>query len=302
MVININVTDKHASVVGAPIIVCGNSDYKIHFTFDEEWENRDPKTARFVYRRDGAVRYIDIVFTGDTVTAPVLFNTKAVQVGVFAGDLQTSTPARIPCELSVRCGTGAPHDPTPDQYDQIMALLNTRLSSTIPGVADGSVTTIEARDLEGVTEIRNYAFYGCENLETVVLPETLTNIGTYAFYNCAKLKNIELPDSLTTLGARCFMNCKALERIVIPEGVTTIPTYCFNTCTSLDTLILVGDTVKTAATTNILSSTPIYNEEIPIYIATINADAAALAAEYANASNWSDYYVFAPISEYKGEW
>lgn len=123
MIIDINIEDKRAAAVGAPTIVCGNSGYTIKFTFDDEWKLLSAKTARFVYVQDGKVKYIDVVFTGITVAVPVMANTKEVQVGVFAGNLQTTTPARIPCEPSIRCGTGAPADPTPSQYDQIMALL-----------------------------------------------------------------------------------------------------------------------------------------------------------------------------------
>lgn len=123
MIIDINIEDKRAAAVGAPTIVCGNSGYTIKFTFDDEWKLLSAKTARFVYVQDGKVKYIDVVFTGFTVAVPVMANTKEVQVGVFAGNLQTTTPARIPCEPSIRCGTGAPADPTPSQYDQIMELL-----------------------------------------------------------------------------------------------------------------------------------------------------------------------------------
>lgn len=124
MNIDISIDNKYAAAVGAPTIVCGNSDYTITFTFDNEWEGQNTKTARFVYVQDGKVKYTDVVFTGNTVAVPILANTKEVRVGVFAGDLRTTAPARIPCELSIRCGTGAPEDPTPSQYDQIMALLN----------------------------------------------------------------------------------------------------------------------------------------------------------------------------------
>lgn len=123
MVIYVNVTDKRATVTGAPVIVCGNSGYTVEFTFDDEWAGLEAKTARFVYVQEGEVKYQDVVFTENTAAVPVLANTKEVRVGVFAGDLQTSTPAVIPCELSIRCGTGAPADPTPSQYDQIIALL-----------------------------------------------------------------------------------------------------------------------------------------------------------------------------------
>lgn len=123
MVIYVNVKDKRASVIGAPVIVCGNSGYTVEFTFDDEWAGLRVKTARFVYVQAGEVKYQDVVFEGATAVVPVLANVFEVRVGVFAGDLQTSTPAVIPCERSIRCGTGSPADPTPSQYDQIMALL-----------------------------------------------------------------------------------------------------------------------------------------------------------------------------------
>lgn len=123
MNIKIQIAKKHATVVDTPVIVCGNRGYSVEFIFDSEWDAAAAKTARFVYLRKGAVQYKDVVFTGNTVSVPVLSNIKEVHVGVFAGDLRTTTPARIPCERSIRCGTGAPADPTPSQYDQIMELL-----------------------------------------------------------------------------------------------------------------------------------------------------------------------------------
>ncbi len=124
MTINISIVNKHATVAGAPVIVCGNDNYSVEFTFDKEWDSLPYKTARFVYVQNGAVKYDDVVFVGVKVNVPILANTREVLVGVYAGDLRTSAPARIPCEPSIRCGTGAPADPTPSQYDQIMELLN----------------------------------------------------------------------------------------------------------------------------------------------------------------------------------
>lgn len=122
--IKINVENKRALTLGTPVIVCGNSDYQIEFTFDEEWADLAVKTVRFTYVKDGKIRYTDIVMDGNLVNVPVMTNVREVLVGVFAGDLVTTTPARVPCDLSIRCGTGAVDDPTPSQYDQIMALLN----------------------------------------------------------------------------------------------------------------------------------------------------------------------------------
>ena len=101
-------------------IICGNTDYSIQFTFDAEWEEHAVKTARFIYNN----RVIDTVFEGDTVAVPILRNTALLAVGVFAGDLKTTTPATIPCVKSILCSEGPPPDPEPDVYAQIMELLN----------------------------------------------------------------------------------------------------------------------------------------------------------------------------------
>lgn len=124
MIINIEVQNKRPTVLGSPVIVCGNSGYELSFTFDEEWEAEPTKTARFLFVREGKVLYEDVVFMGTTCQVPVLAGIKEVRVGVFAGYLITSTPAVISCEPSILCGTGAPEDPTPEEYHQLVALVN----------------------------------------------------------------------------------------------------------------------------------------------------------------------------------
>jgi hypothetical protein len=142
--IKISIINKYAAAEGAPVIVCGNDDYTAQFFFDAEWDAYDIKTARFVYVQNGAIKYTDVVLTGDTAPVPVMADTKEVMVGVFAGDIRTSTPAHIHCEPSIRCGTGAPADPTPDVYDQIMELLRTSGPSTSTATARISYVTILA--------------------------------------------------------------------------------------------------------------------------------------------------------------
>ena len=105
MQIEISIENKHTKVLGSPVIVCGNSDYTIKFTFDSEWSDLTTKTARFVYTQGGEVRYTDVDFSGDTVAVPVLEGVKNVKVGVYSGDSLSTTPALIPCDLSIRCDT-----------------------------------------------------------------------------------------------------------------------------------------------------------------------------------------------------
>jgi hypothetical protein len=112
-IINIEIIEKHATTLGAPVIVCGNSGYSVEFSFDDEWEGLDNKTARFVYVCNGVTMAEEVEFTGSTVDVPVLINTREVLVGVYTDTLCTSTPALIPCELSIRCFAAAPYTPSP---------------------------------------------------------------------------------------------------------------------------------------------------------------------------------------------
>lgn len=90
-------------------IICGNSDYKIKFTFDEEWSAYDTKTARFKWNGG----YFDKDFTGDTCDVPVINNTALCTVGVFVGDpdapdIHTTTEATFRCRKSALCGDAKP--------------------------------------------------------------------------------------------------------------------------------------------------------------------------------------------------
>lgn len=118
--INVIVQNKIASAAG-PVYICGNSDYTVAFSFDAEWTEYETKTARFVY----AGGYIDVVFTGSECAMPIISDTNAILIGVFAGNLHTTTAAKIPAQKSILCGCGSPAKPPEDVYAQIMETLNT---------------------------------------------------------------------------------------------------------------------------------------------------------------------------------
>lgn len=102
--INIKVAGKIATnMTPGEVIICGNSGYTVAFEFDSEWTSKTDRTARFVYIKDGRSVYQDVEFTGDTVQVPVVSGIEYVQVGVFAGDLQTTTPAKVLCRRSILC-------------------------------------------------------------------------------------------------------------------------------------------------------------------------------------------------------
>jgi len=63
-------------------------------------------------------------------------------------------------------------------------------------------------------------FYGCSNLKSVFLPDTLTFIDDSAFYNCKELTSVTIPpkvESYATSGTKLFSGCKNLKSIKVDE-------------------------------------------------------------------------------------
>lgn len=125
--VTIEIKNKRAKAIGSPSLVCNNSDYKIKFIFDDEWADVPIKTARLVYSKDGQVKKLDLPFEGDTVEIPKLGGVRDVRVGVYAGDLKTTTPAWVPYLPSILCSGGVPDEPSEDVYSQIMELFNKKV-------------------------------------------------------------------------------------------------------------------------------------------------------------------------------
>lgn len=119
-VINITIRDKIA-VADKTLYVCGNSDFVIHFDFDAEWKEYDTKTARFITSDD---TYHDVIFDGSDCPMPILTDTYLIKVGVFAGNLRTTTSALVSARKSILCRSGSPAAPPDDVYAQIMEKLN----------------------------------------------------------------------------------------------------------------------------------------------------------------------------------
>lgn len=105
--ISITVADKIAHAPDAPVIVCGNSDYVLNFTLDSEWDSYDTKTARFEYAADGELKYQDVVFSGLSVSAPIITGAAFVEIGLYAGIC--TRPRQLVFPVGGRFYATAPH-------------------------------------------------------------------------------------------------------------------------------------------------------------------------------------------------
>lgn len=87
-----------------------------------------------------------------------------------------------------------------------------------------------------VTAIAEKAFYKCDFLKSVVLPEGVKSTGDYAFWSCKALPEITLPDTLETIGKWAFVGCDSLKTIRIPALVSMIGDAAFASCKNLETI------------------------------------------------------------------
>lgn len=68
-----------------------------------------------------------------------------------------------------------------------------------------------------VTRIGNNAFYGCNTLTSIAIPETVTIIGGAAFSSCSNLTSIVIPNTVDSIGGCAFENCTNLKSVHIND-------------------------------------------------------------------------------------
>lgn len=105
----------------------------------------------------------------------------------------------------------------------------------------GDDTEIEipsAIDGKAVTSIGKYAFNWCDNLTTIIIPNSVISIENNAFNWCNNLTNITIPNSVTNIGGSAFEGCIKLESITIPDGVANIGDTAFYNCIAIKSVII----------------------------------------------------------------
>lgn len=126
---------------------------------------------------------------------------------------------------------------------------------------------------KGITEIKNFAFFGCSSLKKVIIPEGVTTIGDVAFGNCENLEEIDIPETLVSVkdgfldhksGVRrinisnieawmnidfrtnfsnplvyahnLYLNGAPVTDVIIPGSIETVNAFAFMGCHTLKTV------------------------------------------------------------------
>ncbi len=155
-------------------------------------------------------------------------------------------------------------------------------STAVITAYNGSAETlIIPSELDGytVTSIADWAFYDCETLKSVTVPDSVTYISNWAFSGCTNLKEINvdsnsmhftsvngvlydndkstlikypegkndssviIPNSVTYICEGAFCGCTSLKSVTIPDSVTEFGSRAFKDCTSFKS-VTIPDNVK----------------------------------------------------------
>ncbi|MBO7313867.1 MAG: leucine-rich repeat domain-containing protein, partial [Alistipes sp.] len=124
-----------------------------------------------------------------------------------------------------------------------------------------------------VTEIGEDAFFNCDSITSVTIPDSVKTIGEVAFAECNSLTSVTIPNSVATIGENAFGWCDSLEKFsgkfasedgrcliidgalnsfapagvteyTIPDSVTKINDYVFSELSNL-TKVVIGVNVTT---------------------------------------------------------
>lgn len=85
---------------------------------------------------------------------------------------------------------------------------------------------------DGISYIGEDAFYSCNELTEVRLPNTLTDLGKRAFYETG-LVSVTVPGSVQTVMNNAFAGCESLQSVKLSPGAEDLYEGVFQNCTAL---------------------------------------------------------------------
>ena len=128
-----------------------------------------------------------------------------------------------------------------------------------------------------VTGIGNEAFVDCDQLDSIVIPETVKTIGAYAFANCTGTLSITIPNTVDSIGENAFLYVKNIvyygDAIGSPWGALTLNgtfdgDYIYSDTsltayTGTDTAVVIPDSVSIIGQNAFAGNETVTSVEIP---------------------------------------
>ncbi len=208
-----------AAICMAVVVACGRPDQSQKKLPTPDWPqrdgsavtwNNDPLYTDFIVSVDGTEyktneNYFDITSSikeGKTFEVKV----KALGDGKYYSDSEWSRSLTIaPISLS-------------------MELITSKNAYKIKkcNKASGDIALPQMYNGLPVAEIGGFAFRGCNDITSVVIPIGVEWISSCAFDECANLEKVIIPDTVSTIQDHAFRSCEKLKTVNIPQSASFI--------------------------------------------------------------------------------
>lgn len=155
--------------------------------------------------------------------------------------------------------------------------------------------------ITGGDGIYTNAFWECDSIISITLPESLENVDNYAFWNCNSLEEIKvpsdnayytsvdgvlfdkegttlilypngkgadyiIPEGVTGIAEMAFAGRLSLERITIPDSMTSIEKSAFSSCYSLEAVYISDIEAWCKVIFENGSANPLCNDKTELYL------------------------------------
>ena len=214
---------------------------------------RDCTALTSVYLPDSVSYMASSAFSGcANVVLSVGANSYAKEFAVNNGIQYTERQTGVIASGS--CGTDAAWELSSDGTLNITgsgALTNAKVASDTAWYNYRHMIRVVNVDA-GITNLPDFAFYGCTALETVSFAEnsSLTTIGGSALRGCSALTELVLPDGLKTVYGNALRDCSALTSVYLPDSVSYMASSAFSGCANVVLSVAEGSYAEQWAITN----------------------------------------------------
>ncbi len=95
-----------------------------------------------------------------------------------------------------------------------------------------------------VEAIGEYAFYGCDAIADIIVPNGVKRIGEYAFADCSSLCDIVFSSDVLNIESYAFAYCTSLTQVDMPHNIESTGKRAFYSCLTLRRANFSGELPK----------------------------------------------------------
>jgi hypothetical protein len=118
--------------------------------------------------------------------------------------------------------------------------------TSITGILDLNVSPVSMYgDTYTIVGVSNFAFSGCYQLTSLIMPDTITSLGSYIMYNAnSGNTSVTLSAGIPYIPINCFNFSQNLKSIIIPESITRLDPFAFANCDNLININIYKNSIE----------------------------------------------------------